>query len=308
MNRFKRWVAAALTVALFLIPNPVLGQANYFWWQVVDETDQPYTGQTVQCSVYDLAPQHVSGQLAKVLHFTSEMTSGTTKPIVSDVNGRLHFYSSSSTDVRVNCFYALGGQGQSRVAKSGPHKIIIPRGYGSKVARFEFRTATDTTRSGLWLPQGAVIRDVLVQRTSISQRVAGGTENNRPHLNVGFIGDHSPGLMANHAKSLLIHALSLETGDDFIRPHVQASALNSTTPYAVLNSHRGLALASWHTAGNFGTTSFNPGWYYEKNFVVNSPGGVEVTYQTSAAVGVVGHVYIMFDLYHVGAIGSGIKN
>src|SRR3990167_6377627 len=142
MNRLKKWLAAALTVAFFLIPNPVLGQASYFWWQVVDELDRPYANSAVKCSVYDLVASHVGASRDKVFHTTSELTTGSTMPLTVGAGGRFHFYSTVSTDVRVNCFSDYGGQGQSRLSRN-THKIVIPRGYGAKVVRFPF-SATAT--------------------------------------------------------------------------------------------------------------------------------------------------------------------
>jgi len=309
MKKLTRIFAAALTAFLLLAPNPVLGQSFYFWWQVVDELDRPYTGQTVRCSVYDLLAAHAAGQTEKILHFTSEMDSGSTMPLLSDSNGRLHFYSSVSGDVRVNCFSAYGGQGQARLSRA-VHKIIIPRGFGPKVARFQVVTNTATTRTGLWLPVGTVIRDVLVQNVGkVGGRPVGEEE---PHLNVGFIGDHTDAELNNHQKSALIHVLALNTDKDFIRPHVQVITVGGSAESAgapmITGSHRGVALARFHSGSNIGTTSFNRGLYYEKAFVVNSPGGIEITYSTSSVAGISAHVYLMFESLHVGAFGSGISN
>ena len=332
-------VLAGLLVAFLLVaPNPVLGQgAFYFWWQVVDELDRPYTGQTVRCSVYDLLTVH--SQLLfgreKVLHYEAQMAdAGTTQPLLSDANGRLHFYSSISTDVRVNCFSAYGGQGRARLSR-GVHKIIIPRGFGNKVARFEFKTNTGTTRTGLWLPVGTVIRDVIVYNAAPVNDEGNNTV--AAHLNVGFVGDHvvaDMGRLDNHQKSAFVHSFGLlafgsRTGaygsdisgvaKQWFRPgvHITAgggaagSAPGGSSP-AITGSHRGAALAYMHTAGNLVGVGADGrgglGLYFEQSYMVNSPNGIEVTYSTSSNTDIKGHVYLMFDLYHVDAVGSGISN
>ena len=319
MKTITKVFAAALTAFLLLAPNPVLGQSSfYFWWQVVDELDRPYANSAVKCSVYDLVASHVGASRDKVLHTTSELTTGSTMPLTVGAGGRFHFYSTVSTDVRVNCFSDYGGQGQSRLSRN-THKIVIPRGYGAKVVRFPFSaTATinsASTRTGIWLPMGAVIRDVIVYNGSKPQTWSSNTVIGTSHLSVGFVSDHSATFSAihDHKASALVHALSLNTDKDFIRPHVQVSVYSGTMGggRVIVASHRGAALADFHTASGLVAAAGNKaqtGWYYEKAYVVDSPNGIELTYAAYSPYGggTSGHVYVLFDLFHVGVFGSGI--
>ena len=134
------------------------------------------------------------------------------------------------------------------------------------------------------------------------------------HGRVGFVSDHAATFSAvhEHRASALVHALSLNTDKDFIRPHVQVSVYSGTMGggRVIVASHRGAALADFHTASGLATggSKSQTGWYYEKSFVVDSPNGIELTYAAYSPYGggTSGHVYVLFDLFHVSVFGSGI--
>lgn len=316
MKRFKKFLVAALALGLAVMPNVALSQgAYYFWWQAVNEYGEPYTGQTVRCSVYDYPAAHAFGSTeGKVVHLTAELVSGTSMPLASDTNGRLHFYSASSANVRVWCSSAYGASGQS-VISTTRHRIFLLSQGTNRMVRFPFVTNSARTRTGVWLPQGSVVRDVIVHNTGKSVTGVGAIDNPPAHLNVGFLGDHAATFpeFNNHTNTAFIHAMSLATDKDWIRPHVQLGFAGGPSPTLILTSHRGVALARWHTSTvstvggvDLVTARGGVGFYFEKSYVVDAPNGIEIVYQTSARNGISGHVYLLYDQLHVSAVPSGL--
>lgn len=274
-------LALLLALALALAPGVSWAQGPYyFWWLVVDETGQPYTGETVQCSVFRA---NIHG--AAVLHTTAQLDAGGTSPLWSDVGGRLHFYSSSSAPLDVTCYYTYGGSAYSGRIGTTVHRIVLPR-QGPQVARFAVNSvsATYQTASGVVIPQGAVIRDVIIQ--NLAPRGLG-----TYHVSVGFLGDHSVATAA-----ALAHTAALTSPDEWIRPHVQYSFTQQIM--GVAGNHRGLALSDF--ALRHSNAQGERGWYVEKAYVVHVSTGLEVSYsaQPGTSAGVRAHVYILWDRLH----------
>ena len=302
MKTMRSKVMAGLLV-LGLMFTPVQAFAQfYFWWQVVDEQGRAYPSQTVSCSVYDLASHG-----AKVLYTLPSLAPHagvqTSMPLLSDANSRFHFWSESSSDVRLVCYYARGGAATDVRVSRTSHTVMIDR-QGRKVVRFPYVTNTAATRTGIWLPRGAILKDILVQNVSGSgQTDAPASDvNPEPHLNVGFAGDHT--VSTAHS---LINRMHLTRTAEWVRPgpryRTVVVAGGSGTQFHVIASHRGEAVADTCGRGGVsGPPQANAGclFYRDRDLEIHFAGGLELVYQTSNTPGISGHVYLLFDSYHVG--------
>lgn len=292
MKALKRWMAAAMAVALLGVAPGAFAQVGPFYYNftAVDENNVPYVGQNVNCSI--TRPQQ-HGYVT--LHSSSALLASSGGTIWSDVNGRLHFYTSLNVPVDVQCFYAGGGSFTGRLRHTD-HKIIIPR-QGLQVARFAVSTsaATYQSNSGIVIPGGSLVYDVIVQ-------------NNNPqglgtyHLNVGFLGNHAI------ATSNSLGQVALNSPDEWLRPHmVVTSGVNVAGDFSTWVNHRGVALRRAHGAG--------AGFYAEVPYLVHVGTGLSVSYSAQPgaklAAGsnfVVAHVFILFKSLHSvsNSIGFGL--
>lgn|SRR3990167_3809116 len=279
MRKTLTLFTAALTLfgVLALSSAPASAQ-SYFWWTVVDEQDRPYTGQNVQCSVF-----RPNIHAAIVLH-NATLSSGNTNPLWSDASGRLHFYSASADPVDVACYYANGGASFVNKLTRQTHKIVIDR-QGRKISRFSVNnTSTATNQStGITLPQGAIVRDVIVQNLNPQGL---GTY----HLSVGFAGNHAVAANVN----ALISAQALTSPDEWVRPHASIMTAGGN-----MASHRGVAL-EYHING----------MYAERSYMVHVASGLDVTYAVNpgTGAGARAHVYILWEQYHTGVNRLGLTN
>ena len=302
--------AGLLALGLLLAPIQGVAAPYYFWWQVVDEYGNKYPSQTVSCSVYDLASHG-----AKILYLQPSLAPHagvqTSMPLLSDANSRLHFYSDSNADIRVVCYYARGGAATDLRLSVNTHNVMIDR-QGRKVVRFPFSTNATVTRTGVWLPSGSIVRDILVQNTFYGSQdpqtsvSAEGITNTAPHLNVGFAGDHA---WTYHA---LIDRMHLYGQPLWVRPGNSGTgrivpktggvgAVYHFGASGGFGVHRGIALAAscrGAVSGPAGNTESCP--YTETPAVIHQAAGLELVYQTSNAFNSSGHVYVIYESYHVG--------
>ena len=287
MTHLRQCVAGLLALGMVLMPGQALAQ-SYFWWTVVDEFGRPYPSQTVSCSVYDLA-SHGAKELFLLPSLARHAGVLTTMPLLSDADSRLHFYTDSTSDVRVVCYYARGGAATDVRLSRFAHTVMIDR-QGRKIVRIPYVTNATTTNSGVWLPQGATVRDVVVNNLGSGRGQSDLIAD--AHLDVGFAGNHR--VAVGHA---LVRQLGLETGL-WQRPHFTAS-YGGTGGFYVNASHRGGALAfviQGHRTGDSGRA----GVYIETPYLIHVAGGLEVTYTTNNTPGISGHLYILYDSYHTG--------
>lgn len=298
LRQTKR-LAALLVALLVFTPMAAIsqgaGSGYYFWWQVVDERGNPFTGQNVQCSVF-----RPNTHAAILLHTTSGFTAGGNSPIWSDPTGKLHFYSAIADPVDVACYYTNGGAAFINDLDRQTHTIIIDR-QGRKVSRFAINnTATATNQTptpALTLPAGAIVRDVLIQ--NLNPRGLG-----TYHISVGFAGNHAVAANVN----ALVDAMALTSPDEWIRPHLVLAVGNSLGNYGVTaaGNHRGVALSQYHQSlclgGVCGSTTAGITMYRETPYLVHVASGLDVVYAvnpgTAAATRV--HVYIFWEQYHSG--------
>lgn len=284
--------AASVLLGIEFAPSPVSAQGTYFWWDVVDERGESYTGQNVQCSVF--RPQT---HAAIVWHTTAQLTLGYSNPIFSDASGKLHFWSSISGPVNVNCYYANGGAAQVSRLDRFTHRIVIPRQAGLIVSRFAVNnTATATNQSsGLSFPSGALIRDVIIQNLNPQGL---GTY----HISVGFAGNHAVAANVN----ALVSAQALSSPDEWLRPHVLLTGTGTTE--RVDTSHRGLALQ--RLIAGHGSAAGSVGFYAEVPYLVHTASGLDVTYAVNPGTGAGArlHVYILWTRIHSAIDRAGLRN
>ena len=308
MKSFSRKIVASLlALGLLLAPSVSMAQPYYFWWQAVDELGRALPSQTVSCSVYDLASHG-----AKVMYLAPSLAPHngvmTSMPLLGDASSKFHFYSDVNTDVRVVCYYARGGAATDmRIGRSGGHQVMIDR-QGRKVVRFPFVNNAARQNTGIVIPAGSIIRDIIVQNTALVQDPPL-DDTATPHLNVGFAGNHA--ISINHS---LIDRMHLARQPEWIRP-----GSNSGTGRSILKTggagtayhfgalegfgaHRGIALAVTCRGAVSGPALGSGCGYVETAYMVHVAGGLELTYQTSSSptVPISGHVFVIYESYHTG--------
>lgn len=291
----RKFAALALAVALLMAPGVGFAQGPYYyWWQVTDERGEPYTGQNVQCSVY-----RPNTHAAAILHTSAALSSGGNSPIFSDANGKLHFWSSLGDPVDVTCNYAFGGSAQVNRLRTSDHKIIVPRQSGLKVSKFSVNAAATTyqTDTGIVLPQGALIRDVIVQNLN---PLSLGTY----HVSVGFLGNHAVGV-----SNALVNAVDLSQAAEWLRPTYVGSAGSGITGTA-LGNHRGTALSDFHASTCNGGVCGGPPLYRERPYLIHVASGLGVS--STAQPGTGGalrvHIFILWQQMHTGVNRLGLTN
>ena len=286
-KRLSKILSLALAVALLGLPGSVFAQqatgprvgpagAYYYNWQAVDESGVPYTGQDVNCTVTN--PGY-HGYVT--LHSNSSLDDKTGGGLIwSDDNGKFHFYTSLAGPFDVQCYYKAGGGFTGRLRHTD-HKIVVPR-QGRQIARFSISTSSATFQSdsGIIIPEGSVIEDIVIQ--NMNPRALG-----TYHVNVGFLGNHADS--TSHALAVNV---PLTSGVTWVRPHTVKNAGNEG-----LNIHRGTALAYYHSSAS--------GTYFERRYMVNQAGGLQVSYSVNPGViGAAGanfavlHVYILYQRLH----------
>ena len=287
----RKLVASLLALGLVLLPGQALAQ-YYFWWQVVDEYGKPFPTQTISCSVYELA-SHGAAELFLQPSLARHAGVLTSMPLLSDATSRVHFYSATSDDKRAVCYYARGGAATDLRLSRFTHNVMIDR-QGRKVVRIPYVTNATTQNTGVWLPQGALVRDVIINNLGLGKGFGENTAD--AHLDVGFAGNHRVAI--GHA---LVRQLGLDAGT-WQRAHFTASRGAGKTGVYIDAIHRGNALLALggvqgHRAGDSGF----PGFYSEVPYLIHVAGGLEVTYTTNAAGGSIsGHIYILYDSLHTG--------
>lgn len=291
----RKWLSGALALALLVAaPGSLFAQTSYYyWWQAIDEYGQAYTGQNVQCSVY--RPQFHG---AASLHSTSTLAGYTASndPLWSDTTGKLHFYSGLDTTFDVVCAYTYGSQQFSGRMDRFSHKVVLPRA-GASVARFAVNStaATYQTSSGVTLPAGSIIRDVIIQNLAPQGL---GTY----HLSVGFLGNH-----AVATAIALVQTQALTSPDEWLRPHAVGGFGTGLGGGTLTGNHRGTALSDYHTSlclgGVCGSTAAGISRYVERSYLVHVATGLTVSYsaQPGTAAAVRAHVWILYDRLHTSA-------
>jgi len=303
-RRVSRSLAAALAAVLLLGPGwfgslgltQVQAQTQRYWWSVVNERGEVYPQGAVTCSVH---PHNIASEGTHVYSTMGSPGSGTTSPLVSNAQGVFEFFwTSASASFDVVCV-GRGGMTRQKMTDNTIHLLMMDRSGVRRVSRFAFHNAAGTGNAGqigtdVVIPQGGVIRDVIVNVTSWGRGIS-------QHLNIGFAGNHAVSTM-----TALADGLNLSShGVGWIRPHAIATAGFGNV---LAGNHRGGALSRFHQSICFGgvcsgiTTAGGISLYLETPYLVHLAGGLQVTYQISLNPDTIaGHAYILWDQLHIGA-------
>ena len=299
MTRFIKQALAVTLAAALLVTGGVwtLGgsqqaeaqQSIRYWWQLVNERGRPYPQGTAVCSVWRAA----SGNNPEFhLYTTVSLATHGTSPLLGDNNGVFEFFSLEDTVVNVICWTKAGDRAIANRLDKFTHTLVIDRSGTRKVTRIEWHTNATTINTGVYIPSGAVIRDVIVQNVNLLPINA-----QTLHLEVGFRGDHVvSGNVGGVVSPMVIDGAP--NGPQWLFPtrHIDATVntgLLGSSPTSNLRPHLGTALIL-HTTPQFGGRMYQP-------YLVHLTGGLELTYRTSAAANARGHFFVIWEMFHVGA-------
>ena len=175
--------------------------------------------------------------------------------------------------------------------------MVVPRQQTQKISRFSVNAASAVTNqsTGISLPSGALVRDVIVQ--NLNPRGLG-----TYHISVGFAGNHSVAANVN----ALVNALALNSPDEWLRAHAILTGTGTTERLDA--SHRGLALQKF-IAGH-GSAAGSVGFYAEVPYLVHVASGLDVVYAVNPGTGGAArlHVYLLWQQMHVGINRLGLTN
>lgn len=280
---FRKALAAMLALALVAAPSGVFAQGagpgKYFWFQVVNENDEPFTEEgAVRCSVYGRDASTGSA----IVHTTAQFTQAYTLPLASSANGVVHWYSTADDPVNLKCYTQYGDYAYKNNFTRASHKVRIDTSGQNKILRFPYVTSAQPTSTGLILPMGSLVTGVAIERITIADGA---------HINVGFAGNHAVG-----SRNALASQVAVDQRG-FIYAHEVANAgADASAPSSAASTHIGLALR--HMVGSTGS-GFKA--QVVRPYMVHVSSGLELTYTTSNVAGIGGHVYIYYTQMHVGA-------
>ena len=306
----KRVLFGILAIALaagLLIPSPAAAQQYRYWWQVVNNVGDAYPRATVLCSVYGSGAVSEALATAHVFTTLNDPTTGTTSPLVSTVVGNVFefYWTDNTSSFDVACYSRAGGRARVTKLNRFTHRIVLDQDNYRRVSRFAFHSDGNTgqTLTDVLIPQGAVIRDVIINVTSWGEGAS------TAHINVGTAGNHVGGGVTAFAIEQALNS----HGVGWVRPHAVVRTGGVGTGgggggNSYLGNHRGAALSYYHQSiclgGNCGAVAGGSiSNYQEVPFVVHVAGGIQVAYQMSSQLRarLNGHVYIIWDEFHVGA-------
>jgi len=306
-KRFRGILAAIVAITMAgVLAWPIVmaaqtresGQPGYYYFfQIVNENDQPFTDAGfVNCSIYRYG---ANGSINTIVHSAASLANGTglAGPLYSNSNGIIHWYSGTTTPVDVVCFTKGGDSGRKVRMAITDHRLRISTTGAQKVVRFPFSTNTGVTATGLYIPQGAVVQSVAVNVATPGATVG--------HIDVGFGGNHAFAVRNALADRLQLGPNTTTAAAGFNTFLDPTGTVGATWPgiggvQSVPRTHMGVLLK--HI--NIATGGANSGTY-NGGVMVHTTGGLELTYDTSNVGSMGGHVYVFFQLIHVGSTVHG---
>lgn len=308
MKTWKKVVGGLLALALFAMPAVATAQ-TYWWWQVVDEDDEPFTeAGAVRCRVYS-----PNGSRFALLHTTNALDAAYLHALSSNTNGIMHFWSSTygRDDVlNAKCWTLYGDLAMKSRLTSTTHKIRIYTGGSAKVAVFEWIGTGQNIAgraAGVTIPSGALITGVALELERPYLHAA--------HMNIGFSGNHL-GSVINALGSqvdLLVDGFgSTAPSRNFLYLHQQAQTATPAAAAGAANSHMGTLLRHATGIGPLGT---GPVAIISRPYMVHVGTGMDVQYQVNGNVNSAGYTcqgadppcgamhglaYIFYTRLHVG--------
>lgn len=283
MTSFRKALAGMLALALMLAPSGVFAQgagpAKYFWFQVVNEENEPFQEEgAVRCSIY--ARDATTGN--SIVHANAQLTQAYTLPLANSQTGLIHWYSATEDPVNIKCFTQYGDYSFKNNFSRQRHTLRIDTSGAYKIFRFPYVTSAAPTSTGLIVPPGGVVTGVSVERIGILDGA---------HIDVGFAGNHVGGVRNALVSKLAIDQRGFVTAHFVGNAGADASASSSDN-----SSHIGMLLR--HMVGSTGS-GFKA--QVVRPYMVHTSSGLEITYNTSNVAGLGGHVYVYWTLQHVGA-------
>ena len=264
-------IALAAALPAFAQPNP---GRNYWWFQAVNERNQPITS-GLSCQVY------TAGTTTPAVVY-SDANNQTVKanPFPGDSRGQCAWYMPTSTAVDVVAWHKNGRAFISSLAIT-EHRVVVDLQGASKVVRIPFATNTALVDTGVQIPVGAVVNDILLEVTVASTT---------GHIAVGLIGGNTAGFCSGGLTLVGDTAAigkSLEsTGWHRCHAVLATSQLSYNDAVAVA-FHSGALISR----GAIGTTLTHSGSYFRFPYVANS--AANVGYRTKGTVA--GHIYLLMQ-------------
>ena len=157
----KKVLAGVLAGLLLLatVPAPVPAQnAFYFWTQVRDELGAPIAS-GVTCQVYS-----AGGDTPATIYSDIALTTVKANPFTASATGECSWYASASTAVDL-LVWNKRGRARHDNFSINDHSTIINKQVPQKVVRIPFATSSTLVSTGVTIPKGAAVRDVLIEVT-----------------------------------------------------------------------------------------------------------------------------------------------
>lgn len=263
-------------LAVALIPALALAQgANYYWLQVRDELDNPITS-GVTCHVLTISTMNT----APTIYTNVTLATTATNPITGDGSGLCTWYGPTSTATYDVVVYHQRGIARLEAVSTTDHLVRINKYTPWKQVRFPFSQNITETNTGLALPQGALVLDLLIETTTAVANA---------QIHVGLLSTESGGSLTGFANGAAISTAG------FLRPQAATATFSSAncTARTYYNTNtRGTLLADFQTGSCTGGNG-HTGLYREFPYSVTSGGAKTLSYQTSP-LAAAGYVHIFY--------------
>lgn len=290
----KRLFSGLLFMALLLaaVPAAFAQTPYYFWLQARDELGRPITS-GVSCQVYT-----AGGDTASTIYTSRLLTTAASNPLTGDSRGQCSWWMSASDAVDV-IVWTKRGRARFDSFSVNDHSVIVGQQASVKAVRVPFsRSATKYTNTGVTIPKGAVLRDVLIEVTSV------GSGSNGKHIAIGI----SPAETGGVANGFCAQGVN-RVGDTLTGGRELNSlgwkachAVLATSPFASASKgNQDAMVGAFHSGtlisrGAIGSTTqatAHAGSYFRYPFIGNGVAKT-VIYATSPH-DVAGNFYLIFD-------------
>lgn len=275
MRRWLRPLSMLLVCAALLLPVAVPAQplSLPFWIGVVDETGEPITS-GVTCHVYTTS----SINTAATVYSNVTLATAITQPITGDSRGICAWFSPVATTTYDVIVYYSRGISRLQAVTVYDHKVVVDRQAPYKHARFAFsNTLTQEVSSGILLPKGAMVEDVVVEVV---------TNYTNATVSVGLLSTESSGTVTGFVSS---QAASVA---GFFRPGATWTVTqvgDLTNVYLSANT-RGTLLAD---AAVGVAANGSKGYYIPKRHLISGTGARTISYSTSSSA-VAGFIHVFY--------------
>ncbi len=173
-KRFLGGVLALATAVLLVMPMPVLA-ATY--WNFGVKYDDGVKVVSPTCEIYAAGTRSTittgASSQAYTVYTNPGISSSKTNPTTANANGVFTFYTAASvTSVDAVCYTTSGQWGEFNSLTPTDHTLILKRSPEVYHLRIAFSQNASETDTGVDLPHGAQIEDVMIETRTL---VASGT-------------------------------------------------------------------------------------------------------------------------------------